>query len=147
MLGNQERSFNIAGVPDLSSTIYSLALNFTPIEFTDISIRSDSTVRASIFTNQTQENESVSINLNQRLFDLLNLSLSYGKRQSEYLAAVQSNAVARSDDYDFFDARLSFDVRQNVALSIFYRDQKNESDETFFGYDGSQHGVEARISF
>jgi len=147
MLGNQKRSFNIVGAPDLSSTIYSLALNFTPVEFTDISIRSDSTVGASLFTNQTQENESISINLNQRLLDLLNLSLSYGKEKSTYLAAVQSNNVARSDDYDFFDARLSFDIRQNTTLSVFYRDQKNESDDAFFGYDGSQHGVEARISF
>ncbi len=147
MLGNQKRSFNIVGAPDLSSTIYSLALNFTPVEFTNISIRADSTVGASLFTNQTQEDESVSINLNQRLLDLLNLSLSYGKEKSTYLAAVQSNNVARSDDYDFFDARLSVDIRQNTALSIFYRDQKNESDDAFFGYDGSQHGVEARISF
>lgn len=146
-LGNQKRSFNIAGAPDLSSTIYSLALNFTPIEFTEISIRSDSSVGASLFTNQTSENESVSINLSQRLLDLLDLSLGYGKNKTTYLSAAQSNNVTRSDDYDYFDARLSIDVRQNTALSIFYRDQKNQSDDALFGYDSSQHGVEARISF
>jgi len=147
MLGSQKRSFNIVGAPDLSSTIYSFAANFTPAPFTEISIRSDSTVGASLFTNQTTESESLSINLTQRLFDLLSLSLSYGNEKSEYLAADASNAVARSDDYDFFDARLSYDLRQNTTLSIFYRDLENQSDDTFFGYDGSQHGIEARVSF
>lgn len=147
MIGNQKRSFNIVGAPDLSSTIYSFAANFTPAPFTEISIRSDSTLGASLFTNQTTENESLSVNLTQRLFDILSLSLSYGNEKSEYLNAVQSNQVIRSDDYDFFDARLSLDVRQNTAVSIFYRDQQNQSDDSFFGYDGSQHGIEARISF
>jgi len=147
LLGQQERSFNITGAPDLDSAIYSLALNFTPADFTEVSIRADRSVGASLFSNQTRENETFSINLNQRLLDMLNLSLSYGENSASYLAAIAANDETRSDEYEFFDARLSFDIMERGAISIFYRDQSNDSDDAFFGYDGSQHGIEASVAF
>ncbi|MEC7906010.1 MAG: hypothetical protein VYC82_02165, partial [Verrucomicrobiota bacterium] len=145
--GQHVRSFNISGAPDLDSAIYSLALNFTPADFTEISIRANSSVDASLFTNQTRENETFSINLSQRLLDMLDLSLSYGETSAKYLAAIAANDVTRSDEYEFFDARLSFDILERGAISIFFRDLSNDSDDAFFGYDGSQHGVEANIAF
>lgn len=147
LLGQQERSFNVTGAPDLDSTIYSLALNFAPAEFTEISVRADSNVGASLFSNQSRENQTFSINLRQRLLDLFDLSLSYGETSASYLAAEESNREVRSDDYEFFDARVSFPVLERGAISFFFRDQSNESDDAFFGYDGNQHGVEASIAF
>ena len=147
LLGQHVRSFNISGAPDLDSAIYSLALNFTPADFTEISIRANSSVSASLFSNQTRENETFSINLSQRLLDMLDLSLSYGETSASYLAAIAANDETRSDEYEFFDARLSFDIMERGAISIFFRDQSNDSDDAFFGYDGSQHGVEASVAF
>ena len=54
LLGQQERSFNIS-VSDLDSTIYSLALNFAPADFTEISVRADSSVSFAIFYSDPRE--------------------------------------------------------------------------------------------
>ena len=147
LLGQQARSFNVSGATDLDSTIHSLALNFTPAGFTEISVRSDSSVSASLFSNLTRENETFSISLSQRLLDRFNLSLSYGETSASYLAVTAANDETRSDDYDYFDARVSFAILERWAISIFFRDQSNDSDDAFFGYDGSQHGVEASVAF
>ena len=147
LLGQQERSFNISVAPDLDSTIYSLALNFAPADFTEISVRADSSVSASLFSIQTRENETFSINLNQHLLGMLNLGLSCGETSASYLSAIAANDETRSDEYEFFDARLSFDILERGAISFFFRDLSNVSDVALFGYDGSQHGVEANIAF
>jgi len=147
LVGRQSRSFNVTGAPDLDSTIYSLGFNYTPIEFTSLSIRASSSVGSSLFSNQTRDNETVGIYLNQRLLGSVNLSLGYGQTKAKYLSALNANNEARSDNYDYVDARLSTSILKNVSASIFYRDQKNDSDSSQFRYDGDQHGVEIGYSF
>ncbi len=146
-LGRQSRSFNVVDAPDYDSFVYSFGLNYTPIEYTRISIRAGRSVGTSLFDNQTRDNENLNIYLNQRVFGWVDLSLGIGRNSAKYLSAISANSEVRSDSYDYFDARLSAEVLKNTSISIFYRDQKNESDISQFGYRGDQHGIEVGYSF
>ena len=147
IIGQQERSFNIIGSEDLDSAVHSLRVNFTPLEFTTVSIRSNNSISASLFENQTSDNESLSVFLNQRLLGFIDLSLGLGKTEYSLLAANQSNQESRSDSYDFFDARVSAEVIRRLSLSVFYRDQENDSSISLYGFSGDQYGVSVFFSF
>ena len=54
--------------------------------------------------------------MSQRLLDMLDLSLSYGESSASYLAAIAENDETRSDEYEFFDARLRFDILERGAI-------------------------------
>ena len=100
------REVDAAG-PDKENPTYNVSLQYKPFDYTTVALSAGRSIGSSYFSDFNTETESVTLTLQQRLFDNYDLTVSYGERSSDYLSLLSNFAVARDDTYDSFSINLS----------------------------------------
>jgi hypothetical protein len=122
--------------------VFGASLQWQPRDATTVSLTANKSTSASLFQNQVVEATTLGVNLNQRLFKRLNLSLSGSYGLSTYVASAAGVFPNRTDTYYSFGARLNWSVLKRGTAAIFYQYSDNSSTLPGFGFPSSQIGLE-----
>jgi len=149
--GGELRQFLTGGADDVLNPLAGLAIQYQPLETTQLSLNVDRIVTTSLLTTaneQSQLNESVDFtgHLNQRLFKKLNLDLSGGYHAISYIAA-DTAAKDREDDYYTFNVRLNCAFLKRGTAAVFYQYSDVSSTLPGYTYSTTQLGFEIGCRF
>jgi len=149
--GGELRQFLTGGAKDVLNPVAGVAIQYQPLETTQLSLNLDRVVATSLVTAtnaQSQLSESVDLTgrLGQRLFKKLNLDLSGGYHTVKYVAA-DTEVTSREDDYYTFNARLSCAFLKRGTASVFYQYSDVSSTGSGFTYSTTQLGFEIGYRF
>jgi len=145
--GLEDRQVLAKGVDDLISPVFGGGIQYQPFEVTKISLNVDRTVDVSYLQNQVTESLGFTGDLNQRLLGRLFLDLTGGYQNTKYVASANNTPVNRSDDYYFFNTRLSTSFLERGTVAIFYQISKNASSQSGFGFSSHQFGLEIGFAY
>ncbi len=141
--GPQDQQYLTNGGGSRISFVFGAAVEYRPVDTTEISLSADRSTTPSLFQGQVVETTSVSLGVNQRLLKKLNLGLTASYGDSTYLnSAPGVSTTNRVDTYYSFGARLSTTVLKRGTAAVFYQYSDNSSDVAGFGYVSSQVGLE-----
>jgi hypothetical protein len=143
----EDRQVLAKGVDDLISPVFGGGIQYQPFEVTKISLNVDRTVDVSYLQNQVTESLGFTGDLNQRLLGRLFLDLTGGYQNTKYVASANNTPVNRSDDYYFFNTRLSTSFLERGTVAIFYQISKNASSQSGFGFSSHQFGLEIGFAY
>jgi hypothetical protein len=104
-------------------------------------------VDVSYLQNQVTESLGFNGDLNQRLLGQLFLDLGGGYQNTKYVASANNTSVSRSDDYYFFNARLSTSFLKRGTVAVFYQLGKDVSSQSGFGFSSHQFGFEIGFAY
>jgi hypothetical protein len=102
-----------------------------------------------VSTLQNQLTETVGFNgdLNQRLLGRLYLDLSGGYQNIKYVNSGNNAPSNRTDDYYFFNTRLSTSFLKRGTVAVFYQISDNSSSQPGFGFSSHQVGFEIGFAY
>lgn len=141
--GAEDRQFLGSGAPNLISPIFSLSAQYSPFEFTTLSVGAFRAVSPSFYQNEVTESTSISAGLHQRLFKQVFLDLAGGYSSSTYHAStLVATAAASSYNSTFFSARLGTGFLKRGSADVFYSANYNASGSSVYNNTISQIGFE-----
>jgi hypothetical protein len=132
---------------DLLNPIFGGGIQYQPFEQTKISLDADRVVAVSTLQNQINESISFNGDLNQRLLGRLYLDLSGGYQNIKYVNSGNSALPNRTDDYYFFNTRLSTSFFKRGTVAVFYQISDNSSSQSGFGFLSHQFGFEIGFAY
>jgi hypothetical protein len=145
--GLEDRQVLAKGVADLINPVFGGGIQYQPFEVTKISLNVERAVDVSYLQNQVTESLGFNGDLNQRLLGQLFLDLGGGYQNTKYVASANNTSVSRSDDYYFFNARLSTSFLKRGTVAVFYQLGKDVSSQSGFGFSSHQFGFEIGFAY
>jgi hypothetical protein len=150
--GMQATQFKSAGSSPSLEPIYGLTLQYQPTKTTEISLNGSRSVGSAEYYVAAQQSvmSSVSLNLNQALFQKFTLGLSAGFGQTQYSVSsggATAGAANRTDDDVTFNVRLSHPFLKRGTWSVFYQYVDNHSTEAGYSFQSNQTGVQISYSY
>ena len=136
-----------AAVGDQRNPILQATLEWLPFDQTRFSLTDGRHVSNALFGNSAIESNTWGASLNQRLFGVLFLNLTYNHDSSNYRSGPGSLLTDRSDDTNTFYSSLSVVLFKHWNLGVTYQTSKNDSNQALFKYDSKQYGLELRAKF
>jgi hypothetical protein len=97
--------------------------------------------------NQISESVGFDGDLNQRLLGRLYLDLSGGYQNIKYVNSGVNPAPSRTDDYYYFNTRLSTTFLKRGTIAVFYQLSKDNSSQSGFSFSSHQYGVEIGFAY
>jgi hypothetical protein len=141
--GPQDQQYLTNGGGSRISLVFGAAVEYRPVDTTEISLSADRSTTPSLFQGQVVENTGVSLGVNQRLLKQLNLGLTASYGESTYLGTEPGVSTTNRVDKTFtLGARLGTVVLKRGTASVFYQYSDNKSNEAGFGYVSRQVGLE-----
>lgn len=138
--GVEYRQFLNFNQSDTWTPIFAASATYKLFEPTLLSLAASRSVQPSLFNSQMLDSTIVSVGVQQRLLDRLQLSLSYGYAASDYIGA-QQGLPQRSDVGNTYQASLSMAFLKHGTVGTFYEYSQNSSTGKGFGYSSSQTGM------
>ncbi|MGB7768511.1 MAG: hypothetical protein WBN22_06620 [Verrucomicrobiia bacterium] len=145
--GLEDRQFLSGGASDLINPIWGGEIQYQPFEVTQLSLNLERIVNVSYLQNQVNEGLSFSGDLNQRLLGKLFLDLSGGYQTTKYVASEGGLSVNRSDDYYYFNTRLSTKFLKRGTVAIFYQISEDSSTQSAYSFTSHQVGFEIGFAY
>ena len=134
------REVDAPGFDKEDNPTYNASLQYQAFDYTTIALSVSRGISASYFSNFNNENEALTLSLNQRLLGRFSLTVSYGERSSNYIDLQGGLAVGRADEYDSFSVNLSTQLVNKISVSAFYRKNENSTNTSGFGFSSDQTG-------
>ncbi len=126
---------------------YSAAGHYSPFEATTFSVEASRSINPSYFHDQTSLTNSVSLSVQQRLFRRLFLSAVVSRGQTDYESTTTQDFIARDDQYNSFNLRLSTTILRKFSLAAYYQRSRNRSSEAIYQFSSDQVGGMASYRF
>ncbi len=145
--GLEDRQFLSGGSSDSLNPIFGGGIQYQPFEFTKISLDADRVVAVSEFQNQVTETAGINADLNQRLLGRLYLDLNGGYQNIEYVNSGNNSSPNRTDDYYYFNTRLSTSFLKRGTVAVFYQISSDSSTEAEYGFTSHQVGFEIGFAY
>lgn len=145
--GLEDRQFFGGNSSDALNPVFGGGIQYQPFEKTKITLDADRIVAVSTLQDQLTETVSFNGDLNQRLLGRLYLDLSGGYQNIKYVNSGNNAPSNRTDDYYFFNTRLSTAFLKRGTVAVFYQISDNSSSQTVFGFSSHQVGFEIGFTY
>ena len=146
--GFEHRNFLDSKASDVWNPICSASVAYQMFEQTSLSLYANRSVSASIFQNQLSEDTAVGVGLQQRLLGLVQASLSFGYRTTDYKSTTTSNlSTSRSDDGLSYIAGATVPFLTHCSFTAFCQYNQFNSSQKGFGYNSTQVGATLNWSY
>ena len=145
--GVEDRQFFGGNSGDILNPVFGGGIQYQPFEQTKISLNAERVVAVSTLQNQISESVGFDGDLNQRLLGRLYLDLSGGYQNIKYVNSGVNPAPSRTDDYYYFNTRLSTTFLKRGTIAVFYQLSKDTSSQSGFSFSSHQYGVEIGFAY
>jgi hypothetical protein len=145
--GLEDRQFFGVNSSDVLNPVFGGGIQYQPFEQTKISLDADRVVAVSTLQDQVTESIGFNGDLNQRLLGRLYLDLRGGYQNTKFVNSGNSTLSNRTDDYYFFNTRLSTSFFKRGTVAVFYQISDNSSSQSGFGFLSHQFGFEIGFAY
>jgi hypothetical protein len=145
--GVEDRQFFGGNSGDILNPVFGGGIQYQPFEQTKISLNGDRVVAVSALQNQISESVGFDGDLNQRLLGRLYLDLSGGYQNIKYVNSGINAAPTRTDDYYYFNTRLSTSFLKRGTVAVFYQLSSDSSSQSGFNFSSHQVGFEIGFAY
>lgn len=145
--GVEDRQFYGSNTGDILNPVFGGGIQYQPFEQTKISLNADRVVAVSFLQNQISESAGVNADLNQRLLGRLYLDLNGGYQNVKYVNSGTGTGPTRTDDYYYFNTRLSTSFLKRGTVAVFYQISDDSSSAAGFGFTSHQVGFEIGFAY
>ena len=150
--GLEDRQFMTPGTSDSLNPIFSIAIQYQPFKYTQVSLVGSRTVASSDFYLAAQQTETtlVGVNVNQQLWRKFSLGAGVNYTHTDYSTpgfAGAGGLADRSDDVVAFNVLLSHPFYKRGTWSLFYQYSDDTSSQAGFSFQSSQVGVSVSYAF
>jgi hypothetical protein len=132
---------------DILNPVFGGGIQYQPFEQTKISLDAERVVAVSYLQDQIYESVGFNADLNQRLLGRLYLDLNAGYQNIKYVNSGTTPLPTRTDDYYYFNTRLSTSFLKRGTVAVFYQINSNSSSTPGFGFTGHQVGFEIGFAY
>jgi hypothetical protein len=141
--GLEDRQYRTANASSLIDPIYGTSIQYQPFGHTTLALTVNSSVSQAFLVAEETETTSYNAVLTQRLLGKMTLTVSGGYSITKYVATGAAEAgFSRKDDYDTFNARLSWPLFKRGTAGVFYQNTFNQSTAEGFSYGSTQFGCD-----
>jgi hypothetical protein len=145
--GLEDRQFLNTSASDALNPVFGGGIQYEPFEHTKISLNAERTVAVSDLQNQVTESVGFDGDLNQRLLGKLFLDLGGGYQNIKYVNSASGASSNRTDDYYYFNTRLSTTFLNRGTVAVFYQISSDSSTASGFGFTSHQVGFEIGFAY
>ncbi len=145
--GLEDRQFFGGNSSDLLNPVFGGGIQYQPFEQTKISLDAERVVAVSTLQSQVIESVGFNGDLNQRLLGRLYLDLTGGYQNNKYVSSGNNAPSSRTDDYYFFNTRLSTSFFKRGTVAVFYQLSDDSSSQSGFGFTSHQFGFEIGFAY
>jgi hypothetical protein len=145
--GLERRKFKAEGYTNLNTPTYGISAFYMPFEQTMLSLAASRSVGVSLVGDQLNDNESVSLGLNQRLLGRLNFNASVARTYASYIDVGGSLETVRDDILDSYSLRLSTSFLRRGTIGLVYQRTRNDTNVAGYGFTSTEMGLEASYSY
>jgi len=145
--GLEDRQILSGGSSDILNPVFGGGIQYLPFEHTQISLNAERAVAVSELQNEVTESVGFNGDLNQRLLGRLFLELSGGYQNIKYVNSGTGASSTRTDDYYYFNTRLSTAFLKRGTVAIFYQFNDNASTQPGYGFSSHQVGFEIGFAY
>ncbi len=145
--GYENRKLNSHNAADLNNPTYGASIQYQPIETTALTLGAARDVTTSYFAGQVTKSTGWNASLQQRLLQVLNLTVSFARQTSTYVATTDTVAASRDDRTDSLDVRLGTTVLRRGTVAILYQYRHNSSTDAGFRFSSRQIGIDFGYRF
>src|SRR5579859_3613192 len=145
--GLEDRQFLNSSTSDALNPVFGGGIQYQPFEHTKISLDAERTVAVSELQNEVTESVGVNGDVNQRLLGRLFLDLGGGYQNIKYVSSGNGLPSNRTDDYYYFNTRLSTSFLKRGTVAIFYQISNDSSSSSGFGFTSHQVGFEVGFAY
>ncbi|HKW30131.1 MAG TPA: hypothetical protein VJT54_12405 [Verrucomicrobiae bacterium] len=145
--GLEDRQFLNSSTSDALNPVFGGGIQYQPFEHTKISLDAERTVAVSELQNEVTESVGVNGDVNQRLLGRLFLDLGGGYQNLKYVISANGLPSNRTDDYYYFNTRLSTSFLKRGTVAIFYQISSDSSSASGFGFTSHQVGFEVGFAY
>lgn len=143
-VGREERRFeNHLGT--LTSTVYSVAAEYAPLPATAVSLSAAQSTSAPYVTDAVVRSRTYQIDLRQRVLERITVSAGVAWQRSNFIGEQTGLPTFRDDRYRTYYGQIATPVLKYGSVGVFYRETKNTSSASGYGFTYRQIG--AQISF
>src|SRR4029077_18384639 len=127
------------GGNDSVSPVYEISGAYHPFENPVITIAgSRHTVSSASLAGQDYTDTNISLTFSQRLFSRVNVNLSIGYQNSDYLSATTGASTARNDDYFYIEPAIDLDITRYWSIGCYDLYRQDSSTLAFFSFYDNQ---------
>ncbi len=145
--GVEDGQFFGSSSGDILNPVFGGAIQYQPFEQTKISLDAERVVAVSFLQNQITETTGVTADLNQRLLGRLHLDLNGGYHNIKYVNSGTGAGTTRTDDYYYFNTRLSTSFLKRGTVAVFYQISGDSTSAAGFGFTSHQVGFEIGFAY
>ena len=145
--GLEDRQFLNSTTSDALNPVFGGGIQYQPFEHTKISLAAERTVAVAELQNQVTESVGVNGDVNQRLLGRLFLDLGGGYQNIKYVSSASGLPSDRTDDYYYFNTRLSTAFLKRGTVALFYQISSDSSSAAGFGFTSHQVGFEVGFAY
>ena len=145
--GTETRKARVSDGKEFSNFVYTGSLGFQPRETTAISAAVSRNISTSYFANQSTQNTTANVNLEQRVAQRYFVTLGYSEGSTSYVASTVQTIVPRDDRYSSYSAQVSTPILRRGSISLSYSVSKNRSNLTGFAFTSHQTGLHFSYRF
>ena len=145
--GLEDRQFLSGGASDILNPVFGGNIQYQPFEHTRISLDAERVVAVSDLQGDVTETVGFDGDLNQRLLGRLFLDLRGGYQNIKYVNSEVGVSPNRTDDYYFFNTRLSTSFLKRGTVAIFYQVSDDTSSQSGYGFATHQVGFEIGFAY
>jgi hypothetical protein len=145
--GLERRKFQAEGYTNLNTPTYGVSAFYMPFEQTMLSLAASRSVGVSLVGDQLNDNELVSLGLNQRFLRRFNFNASVARTYASYIDVGGSLETVRDDILDSYSLRLSTSFLRRGTIGVVYQRTRNDTNVVGYGFTSTEMGLEASYSF
>jgi hypothetical protein len=146
--GVEFRNFKGQGRDQYISPVFEVGVNYTPFDGTRLSLTANRrTLNSAVLAGQDFAVTNVTVNLQQRLFARVYLSVSGGYENSDYFSAIAAGSSDRRDDYYFIQPSIAVRVTRFWTVGAYYQHRANNSSLDAFSFHDNQVGLRTSLTF
>ena len=145
--GLEDRQFLTNSVSDALNPVFGGGIQYQLFKHTQISLNAERTVAVSELQSEVTESIGVNGDVNQRLLGRLFLDLGGGYQDTKYVSSVNGAPSNRTDDYYYFNTRLSTAFLKRGTVAVFYQLNSDSSTQSGFSFTSHQVGFEIGFAY
>jgi hypothetical protein len=145
--GTETRKARVPGGKKFSNFVYSGSAHYQPRQTTGVSASVNQNISTSYFANQSTQNTTWNINLEQSVLQRYFVALGYSKGSTTYIASTEQAIFPRDDRFSSYNGQISTPVLRRGSVSVSYSVSKNQSNLTGFAFTSHQTGFHFSYRF
>ena len=143
--GVDHREFLNQSRDTLETPVYSLTVQYAPVETTTFALTAGRDISESLFANESTKDTQWRATLKQRLLKHYLLTANFGRYDSDYIYNETAEGTGRSDKDLSGNVRLTWPILKRGTFGLLYQWGRNTS--TASGYAFSSHQIGFEIGY